>query len=48
MFVHLAMKQYGLTEQEVRKRAAEMYSSVEYAMRAMETTEAENKSGVSQ
>jgi len=34
------MIQYGLTEQEVRKRAAESYGSLEYAMQAMETPEA--------
>jgi hypothetical protein len=37
------MEQYGLTEQEVRKRAAEMFGSLEYAMLAAETAEAENK-----
>jgi ABC-type branched-subunit amino acid transport system substrate-binding protein len=46
MFVHSAMKQYGLTEQEVRKRAVEMYGSLEYAMQAMETAEAESKAAI--
>jgi len=45
-FVRSAMRQYGLTEQEVRKRAAEMYGSLEYAMQAMETAEIENKAAI--
>jgi ABC-type branched-subunit amino acid transport system substrate-binding protein len=45
-FVRSVMKQYGVTEQEVRKRAAETYGSLEYAMQAMETAEAENKAAL--
>jgi hypothetical protein len=37
---------YGPTEQEVRRRAVETYGSLEYAMQAMETTEAENKAAI--
>jgi hypothetical protein len=40
------MQQYGLTEQEVRKRAAEMFGSLEYAMRATEIGEAENRAAI--
>jgi hypothetical protein len=40
------MKQYGLTEQEVRERAASMYGSLEYAMQATETAEIENKAAI--
>jgi ABC-type branched-subunit amino acid transport system substrate-binding protein len=46
MFVRSAMAQYGLTEQEVKKRAVETYGSLEYAMQAMETAEAENKAAI--
>jgi len=45
-FVHSTMTQYGLTEQEVRKRAVEIYGSIEYAMQATETAEAENKAAI--
>jgi hypothetical protein len=45
-FLHSTMKQYGLTEQEVRKRATEVYGSLEYAMQAMETADAENKAAI--
>jgi hypothetical protein len=39
-FMHPAMKQYGVTEKEVRKRATGGYGSLENVMRAMETAEA--------
>ncbi|KIL64267.1 hypothetical protein M378DRAFT_11636 [Amanita muscaria Koide BX008] len=45
-FVDSKMKRYGLTEQEVRRRAVETYSSLEYAMQALTTTEAENKAAL--
>ena len=42
-FACSSMEQYGMTEQEVRKRATELFGSLEKAMQAMEITEAENK-----
>jgi hypothetical protein len=47
-FVHSMMKQHGLTEQEVTKRAVETYGSLKYAMQAMETAEAESKAAMEQ
>ncbi|KAM6504281.1 hypothetical protein JOM56_001224 [Amanita muscaria] len=40
------MKRYGLTEQEVRRRAVETYGSLEYVMQALTTAEAENKAAL--
>ncbi|KAF8236828.1 hypothetical protein L208DRAFT_1421779 [Tricholoma matsutake] len=40
------MEQSGLTEQEVRKCAVEMYGSLGYAQQAVETAEAENKAAI--
>lgn len=45
-FVRSAMERYGLTEEEVRKRAIEAYGSVERTMEAMEIGEAENMAAV--
>lgn len=45
-FVRSAMERYGLTEEDVRKRAIEAYGSVELTMKAMEIGEAENKAAV--
>src|SRR5262245_50916791 len=44
--VSSAMTQYGLTKQEVIKRATETYGSLRNAMQAMETAEAENKAAI--
>jgi hypothetical protein len=45
-FVRSMMKQHGLTEQEVTKRAVKMYGSLEYAMQVMETAEADSKAAM--
>lgn len=45
-FIHKSIKKYRLTEQEVRKRAFEIYGSLEYAMQAIEAAEAEDKAAM--
>jgi hypothetical protein len=45
-FVCSAMTQYGLTRQEVNKRATETYGSLRNAMQAMEIAEAENNAAI--
>ncbi|KAF5369684.1 hypothetical protein D9615_010160 [Tricholomella constricta] len=45
-FMHSTMKQYGLTEQEVRKRAAELFGSLERAMQVEETVKIEKKAAI--
>ena len=45
-FVHSAMKQFGMTEQELREHAIRQYGSVEGAMRTIEASDAQNKAAM--
>ncbi|KAF8324827.1 hypothetical protein F5887DRAFT_1086031 [Amanita rubescens] len=46
VFVRSAMEKHGLTEQEVRTRAIEMYGSLERTMQAMQIAEARGKAAI--
>jgi hypothetical protein len=48
MFVHSMIKQHSLAEQEITKRAIEMYGSPKHAMQAMETAKTESKTTMEQ
>ena len=45
-FLRSTMEKFGLTDQEVRKRATEMFGSLEYAMQATEASEAADKAAI--